>query len=347
MTQELTTTPTELRPTSTLAEAGQAANQAASRTVFQRELAEVSQNTRTAYKTDLATWTEYLVAVGVDLADCDFYQDPEGWQGVTYGLVLGFKEWMLRQGFAIASINRKLSCVRRFCKLASTAGVIPGHELALIQTVGTIRQGKGHELDKQRPQTRIERPEAKKAKSIELSKEQAKALKQQPDTPQGRRDALLLCLLLDHGLRAGEIVGLVLANFDLRSGKLKFWREKVKQEQTHKLTADTLRALRAYVDHGEAPALGALLRASLKSGELGKGGMTTTAVSARVRELGERIEVPGLSAHDCRHAWATWAQRNGTDPFVLQQAGGWTSMQTVKRYIEAAKIANEGVHLPY
>jgi len=30
-------------------------------------------------------------------------------------------------------------------------------------------------------------------------------LKQQPDTPQGRRDPLLMCILLEHGLRYGEI----------------------------------------------------------------------------------------------------------------------------------------------
>jgi integrase len=49
---------------------------------------------------------------------------------------------------------------------------------------------------------------AKKAQPVSLTPEQAARLKAQPDTPQGRRDALLLGLLLDYGLRVGEVAGL-------------------------------------------------------------------------------------------------------------------------------------------
>lgn len=347
MTTELATTNTQAAIVTgyTLAEAGQAANAAAGRNIFGEELAEVSENTRISYQTDLQTWSEYLTAAGVDIAGCDFYNDPACWQGVTYGLVKGFKQWMLKRGFAIASVNRKLSCVRRFCKMAMQAGYLDNDGLALIQTVRIIKRGAGAELDKQRDQTRIERPQAKKAKNVELTPAQAKALKSQPDTPQGRRDALLMCLLLDHGLRAGEVAALTLLDFQMKAGKMKFFRAKVKKDQTHKLTADTLRTLRAYIDAGDAPGMGPLLRASRKSGQLDKAGMSETSISDRVRKLGTEIGVNGLSAHDCRHYWATDATRNQTDPFVLQQAGGWTSMQTVARYIDAAKVANEGVKL--
>jgi integrase len=53
----------------------------------------------------------------------------------------------------------------------------------------------------------------------------------------------------------------------------------------------------------------------------------------------------GLSAHDGRHSWATKAVRSGTDPFALQEAGGWNSLAMPRRYVEAARIANEGVKL--
>jgi site-specific recombinase XerD len=45
---------------------------------------------------------------------------------------------------------------------------------------------------------------------VKLERDQVAALKTQPDTPQGRRDALLMCLLLDHGLRVGEVAILVI-----------------------------------------------------------------------------------------------------------------------------------------
>jgi integrase len=286
---------------------------------------------------------------------CDFYQSAADWQGVTFGLVAGFKEWLLQQGFAIASVNRRLSCVRKFCALAAAAGMLSGNNLALIQTVRTIRKSAGLERDKQRARTRIKqvtlrrgakaghtRPASKKTKAVGLTTEQAKQLKQQPNTPQGRRDALLMRLLLDQGLRAGEVAALQVTDFQLKSRQVTFWREKVKMEQTHNLTADTYRALMAYLEAGDAPALGPLLRGSRKSGRLDGPGMTTTAISQRVRTLGAAIGITGLSAHDCRHAWATAHGRSGTGEIALVEMGGWTSTATAKRYIAASKIANAG-----
>jgi integrase len=54
----------------------------------------------------------------------------------------------------------------------------------------------------------------KKAEAVPLTQEQAKALKVQPDTHQGRRDAFLMCLLLDHGLRCGEVAALTVESIN-------------------------------------------------------------------------------------------------------------------------------------
>jgi integrase len=64
-----------------------------------------------------------------------------------------------------------------------------------------------------------------------------------------------------------------------------------------------------------------------------------------VRTLGETIGVTGLSAHDCRHYWASRAASQGTDAFALRDAGGWNSLAMPSRYVEAATIANERVKL--
>jgi integrase len=73
--------------------------------------------------------------------------------------------------------------------------------------------------------------------------------------------------------------------------------------------------------------------------------MSEWAITKRVNKPGEKIGVMGLSAHDGRHSWATRAARNKTDAFALQGAGGWNSLAMPRRYVEAAKIANEGVNL--
>ena len=73
--------------------------------------------------------------------------------------------------------------------------------------------------------------------------------------------------------------------------------------------------------------------------------MSDRAINHRVGVLSQQSGVDGLSPHDCRHYWATRAARQGTDPFAVQEAGGWNSLAMPRRYVEAAKIANEGVKL--
>ncbi len=180
---------------------------------------------------------------------------------------------------------------------------------------------------------------------MSLSAAQVNALKWQPDTAQGRRDALLLCLLLDHGLRVGEVAALQVTAVNLTEGTLTFYRPKVGKTQTHQLSRDALKAAQAWFSSGDAPAVSPLLRASTKGGALGPAGVSERALTKRVNYLGKRIGVEGLSAHDLRHSWATRAARNKTSAFALQDAGGWSSLAMPARYVEAAKIANEGVNL--
>ncbi len=153
-----------------------------------------------------------------------------------------------------------------------------------------------------------------------------------------------MALLLDHGLRAGEVAALTVANFDLTEGVFKFYRAKVDKEQTHELTRTARRATVAYFDH-DAPPVGPLLRGSRRGGKLTAPGMSVQKITARVNTLGEALGIVGLSAHDCRHYWATQAARNGTQLDRLQDAGGWNSPAMPMHYIESAKIANEGVNL--
>jgi len=135
---------------------------------------------------------------------------------------------------------------------------------------------------------------------------------------------------------------------------MKFYRPKVDKVQTHRLTADTLAAARAYLAQ-DAPALGPVLRGSRKGkgskhdqpggGVLTNQGLTARAITQRVTDLGAALGIASLSAHDLRHSWATQAARAGTPLERLQDAGGWSSLAMPARYIEAAKIANAGVKL--
>ena len=330
-----------------LAQAGQAANEAAARSTFADYRSRRADNTLRRQDADLELFARYLAqATGGEAPTGDALATaPEAWRGITWGLVEGFARWLLLRGYAVSSVNVRLSTVKTYAKLAAKAGALDTEALALIRTVSGYSRKEGKRIDERREGANIPtRNGAKKAKPIPLTTDQAAALKARPDTAQGRRDALLLCLLLNHGLRVGEVAGLTVADVDLKAGELRFYRQKVDKVQTHRLTADTLQAARAWLEQ-DAPPIGPLLRASRKGGDLAEAGMTARAITARVRYLGEQLGIKSLSAHDCRHHWATQAARSGTPIDRLQDAGGWASPAMPLRYVEAARIANEGVRL--
>ena len=67
---------------------------------------------------------------------------------------------------------------------------------------------------------------------------QVHLLKRQPDTPLGRRAALLVCLFLDQSFRYGEVYILHVKRIDLEAGTIVASGEK--RDSTHHLRADTL-----------------------------------------------------------------------------------------------------------
>jgi integrase len=339
-----------------LAYAGQVANDHAAQGVFVDYLSRKSDNTIRSQAASLTRFGDYLDRIGESIgqsfgADMAMFAeavaafpdgpapDADAWQGISWGLVEGFRNWMVQQGDAVSTINARLSAVKTYAKLAMKAGALTPEEYAVIRTVAGYSQKEAKRVNERREVTRRGH---KKAQHVSIDKKQARKLKKQPDTPQGRRDALMMGLLLDHGLRVGEVARLQVSDFDLKAGEMRFYRPKVDKTQTHQLSGDTQRALQAWFENGDAPAVGPLLRASRKNGELTEAGMTEWSISQRVRTLGERIGLDGLSAHDCRHYWATfWADK--VDVLRLQEAGGWSSLAMPRRYVEESEIANEGM----
>ena len=319
-----------------------AADKAANQHVFEDYRSRKADNTLSAQQTDLQTFCDYLAMTGVERDAVDLATNPHAWTFVSHGHVKAFLEWMKGQGYSIASINRKLSTVKRYCKLAAEAEAIAVETDAMVRMVAGYSVKEGKRLDERRETTRVGH---KKADHTPLTVDDANQLKFNPSTPQGRRDTVLMCLLLDHGLRVGEVVALQVTDIDMAAKQLRFYRPKVDRTQTHKMSRHTFEALQEYFDAGDAPAMGALLRGSRKGGTLTHAGMNRQAVSARVRTLGEEIGVEKLSAHDCRHYWASRAATMGTDAFALRDAGGWSSLAMPSRYVEAATVANERVRL--
>ena len=319
-------------------EIGQAANHFAGQAVFDQYRGLVAPNTLRSQLTGLALFAEFLNerfdwgADGEQLAT-----NADAWSGVTHGLVTAFVYWQLDRGYAVGSVNVRLSTVKRYAKLAYKAGTLTGEEYAQIKAVEGFQKKQYDRIDIQREQAEIPvRVGAKKPSAVVITEDRAELLKEQQDDPQGRRDRLLMCLLLDHGLRVSEVTILERDNFDLEKGLLTFERPKVDKIQTHRLTGDTWRAAKAYLTQ-DAPVAGNIWRGSRKGRNLTNARLSIRSIYNRVRALGERVGIEGLSPHDCRHYGATVdAPRLGMRG--LMDKYGWTSAQTAIGYIESARV---------
>jgi integrase len=364
---------------SDLTRAGEAANRAATDYIFADYRQRRAKKTIRTQTAALLLWVQYLAEVGAAgelLAEAEdwamtHFDDtglgelikyaesqqcslpiiygahycqymPAAWQGVTWGLVEGFVKWQLHHGYSLASVNNRLSAVKVYVRLAAKAGVIPPAEHALIREVRGYGSTEGKRVDEVREQVRVGH---KKEEAIVLTAEKARQLKtQHPPTPQGVRDRLLICLLLDLGLRASEVAALTVEDL-AEPGYVTVYRQKTDTTDRMGLTADLLVALADYDRYMRKS--GALLRGSRKNGKLTNQVMSVRAIGARVKILGRDIlGIWELSPHDLRHTWATRAAKE-SNPFVLRDAGGWTNMQTPGRYVERSKVVNEGIRLDY
>lgn len=323
----------------TLAETAQRVDAVVKQYLLQHYRQQLTHNSNRSQAADLQKWAEYVHLINPNLPQQN-WQDTIGcWQGVTDGLVIAFKAWLLAKGQAIASVNRALSTVKIYCKIAVQADVIPSEMGSKIALVRGLRDKEGRNIDAQREKKRVSQ---KKADWVRLTSTHRKQLLDNlPDTPQGRRDRVLLLMLVDHGLRCGELAALQVANFDIERGRFTFYREKVDKTQTHVMTARVWAAVLTYLQKDRPTTT--LLLGSMKSGVL-SGTMGTRSINTRVRALGEQIGVMGLSPHDLRHDWATRAAKK-TPIAALAEAGGWSSHEMPFKYISQGANANEGVIL--
>ena len=339
---------------------GKALNRSASSHAFENALLGKALNTERRKRADLRLFEDFLFTM--DMPVQDMYSDPEVWRGITWGTVEAFKVWMISEGYSIASINARLSTVRCHAGIAEKSGIITATEARLIAGVKGFRSSDGRHIDEKRSLAgrntrRVSRARMvcrdgspvmtrKKANATDITEDEKARLLDQPDTPQGRRDKLLLCLLFEHNLRIGEAAILTRKSFDLKKNILTFDRPKVGlKDQKHSLSPNTQAAAMAYLER-DAPASGIIWRRSFNSDHpLGKSisaKSATRSLARRVELLGKKIGIPNLSPHDGRHFWATNEARHETSPDKMMAGGGWKTPNMAIRYIAKEGIANTG-----
>jgi integrase len=323
-----------------LARAGTAATHVIQDTVFLRYQRIRSEGTKEAQRRDLAIFARYLAQANVARTARQLFCDAQAWAGMTAALLEGFRLWLYyaqspadeharQHGYAISSVGRYLSTVRQYCRLAFQSGVIPADEWLKIQEVKAHSCADGANIDAEREEKKIvARMNSRKRYATPLDGQDLQALHTVSSRPAGgrardqllsQRDALLLCLLGEHGLRIGEVVALNVGSVDLRRGTLTVLRAKTHSRDVLRLLPATRAAAERYL-----PLISAEKAAPLFLGyRLQR--ISRRGLSRRVQELGKLAGIEQLSPHDLRHYWTRdWFLKEEALT-TIQRYGGWTS----------------------
>ena len=147
------------------------------------------------------------------------------------------------------------------------------------------------------------------------------------------RNQTIFMLLLDSGLRIGELINLRMEDVHMNEGFLKVMG-KGKKERIVPIGSNAQRALQRYIfrfrpkpDH---PGI-ANVFLSIHGNPL-----TENSIKLMFARLAQKSGVYRLHAHLCRHTFATRFLINGGDVFTLQQILGHSTLEMVRHYVNLA-----------
>ena len=173
------------------------------------------------------------------------------------------------------------------------------------------------------PMERVRRPRVPKKKSPCLSLEQIKRILEMigAETLEPERNLAMTWLMLDSGLRLGEVVGLSLGDLDLQRGVVRVLG-KDQQERYVPLGKQSIRAVRAYSDVRRRSNGAVFL-------DLRGRRISRNAVRLMLRRVGLKAEgVDRLYPHLLRHTFANWWIKNGGGLRKLQEILGHSDVRT-------------------
>jgi len=214
-----------------------------------------------------------------------------------------------------------------------------GENLSIYSVQGHVRTLKALSSWLQREEyltenvlARLKLPKAPKTDIKVLTDDEIKALLSgvNPNTSSGSRNYAILLLMLDSGLRLGEVVGLKLPKIDLERGQL--WvNGKGDKERIVPIGSRCQRYLRRYIVHFRPEPI----RPQIDYAFLNLDGspITDNSVKLIFSRLSVKCKIPRLHAHLCRHTFGTSYLRNGGDVFSLQKILGHEDLATVKLYM--------------
>ena len=147
------------------------------------------------------------------------------------------------------------------------------------------------------------------------------------------RNQTVFMLLLDTGMRIGEMVNLRMDDVHMDEGFLKVMG-KGRRERIVPLGSNAQRALQRYLFRYRSQPV----HLGVDNMFLSRRGvpLTENSIKLMFARLSRRSGVNRLHAHLCRHTFATRFLINGGDVFTLQQILGHSTLEMVRHYVNLA-----------
>jgi integrase len=229
-----------------------------------------------------------------------------------------FMEWRASmESLSPSTINVRLSAVRKMISEARKNGMLGAEEAANLTDVPNISQ-KGTRLGNW------------------LTREQAKELLAVPDrsTLKGKRDYVILALLVGCALRRNELAELDVATIQQREGRwvLADLEGKGRRIRTVAIPIWVKQGIDAWRTAAGIEE-GRLLRSVSKSGKINRDTLSDWAVWSIVEQSSKQIGIEHFGAHDLRRTCAKLCRKNGGDLEQIKFLLGHSSIQTTERYL--------------
>ncbi|MCU7649340.1 site-specific tyrosine recombinase XerD [Pseudomonas piscis] len=270
----------------------------------------LSDNTRGAYRSDLALFNGWLQEQGVEL--------PRA----ARESILDHLAWRVEQAYKPRSTARFLSGLRGFYRYLLREKLI--------------------EVD---PTLQVDMPQLGRPLPKSLSEADVEALLAAPDLGEaiGQRDRAMLEVLYACGLRVTELVSLTLEQVNLRQGVLRVMG-KGSKERLVPMGEEAIAWVERYLRDARAELLGGrpsdVLFPSLRGEQ-----MTRQTFWHRIKHQAKVAGIgKALSPHTLRHAFATHLLNHGADLRVVQMLLGHSDLSTTQIYTHVARARLQDLH---
>ncbi|MFC2052870.1 tyrosine-type recombinase/integrase [Chloroflexota bacterium] len=197
-------------------------------------------------------------------------------------------------------------------------------------------------LEIERPDKYLPRPKGKVPEVRPFSQDDIKALVDGclkggvASRPTGARDKAIIMLMLDTGIRIGELLRLRVGDANIESGEvyIRPFESSIKSKSRTVFIGKATRRI-IWMHLSERDSL--VPESPLFD-------IRYQAIRMVLRRLGERVGVDRVRPHRFRHTFAIQYLRNGGDVFTLQRLLGHSSLEMVRHYLRLADADAEDAH---